>query len=84
MSKQKLDEIRAALRKKEREELEFLALAYAKSHIYACELTEQLHGEHAEEPHGHASEEEIRKRIMARPTDDLIEMLAGSTLIIEQ
>jgi hypothetical protein len=89
MAQSKFESMRSIFEKKERRELEELVLAYSNSHARICEISELISPEHRaeekheEEPHGHASEEEMRKRIKAKSKEELVDLLAGAAVVSE-
>ena len=85
MAQRKIEELRATFRRKDRAELEELALAQSMAHARICELA-SYHPSHPsgqEEERRHATEGEMRDRIRSKSTDELADLLADSALLIE-
>lgn len=81
MANTRLEAVKAALRKKSREELEDLVLAESMAHARVCSIAGYQPS--GQEEHRHATETEIRERIKGKSTEDLVDILAPSALVAE-
>ena len=84
MKQNEFKHIKSNIEKLDRQKLEELVLAYSTSHARICEISEnRTHQEHEEEPHGHATEEEMRKRIEIKSKEELVDLLTGAAAVSE-